>query len=399
MQTGSMRCSKCGFTQMASPTCKSCGAAVDGQPAAKPQPQAQPKPIQNVAPVQPKPVQDISQNVNKEDPQEKVTEVMTKPPVNPTDTDQVRQLFFHGTGGSLFGIQMVNAFLTIITLGIYHFWGKAKVRNYLMSQTEFEGDRFAYHGTGKELLIGFVKAAIVFASFYLLLNSIPYLSGAVAKVVVFVLAYSLLFTFIPVAMVGSRRYRLSRISWRGVRFSFRGEMVDFIKIFLKGSLLTVITFGLYTPIFDVRRYAFMASNSYFGNQKFEFDGQGKDLFGSYVLAILLLLPTLGLYWFWFMAKKQRYLWDHSSLGTARFHSTVTGGALLRLSLGNLFLLIFSLGLGWPWVMIRNVRFAFTYLTLEGSLDLDTIQQEAQAASPTGEGLDSILDLDTGLDVA
>jgi uncharacterized membrane protein YjgN (DUF898 family) len=294
---------------------------------------------------------------------------------------------------------MVNAFLTIITLGIYHFWGKVRVRNYLMSQTEFEGDRFAYHGTGKELLIGFLKAAVVFGSFYLLLNAIPYLAGTVAKVAAFVLAYSLLLTFIPVAMVGSRRCRLSRVSWRGVRFSFRGEMVDFIKIFLKGTLLTVITLGFYTPIFDVKRYAFMASHSYFGNQKFEFDGQGMDLFGSYILAALLTLPTLGLYWFWFMAKKQRYLWDHTTIGAARFHSTVTGGALLLLSLGNLFLLIFTLGLGWPWIMARNIRFAFTYLTLEGPLDLDAIQQQAQTVSPTGEGLDSILNLDTGLDAA
>jgi uncharacterized membrane protein YjgN (DUF898 family) len=384
---------------MASPTCKSCGAAVDGQPVVKTQPPAQVKPVETRAPVQPKPAQDINQTVNREVRLEKAAMVMPKPPAAPADTNQVRQLFFHGTGGSLFGIQMVNAFLTIITLGIYHFWGKVRVRNYLMSQTEFEGDRFAYHGTGKELLIGFLKAAVVFGSFYLLLNAIPYLAGTVAKVAAFVLAYSLLLTFIPVAMVGSRRYRLSRVSWRGVRFSFRGEMVDFIKIFLKGTLLTVITLGFYTPIFDVKRYAFMASHSYFGNQKFEFDGQGMDLFGSYILAALLTLPTLGLYWFWFMAKKQRYLWDHTTIGAARFHSTVTGGALLLLSLGNLFLLIFTLGLGWPWIMARNIRFAFTYLTLEGPLDLDAIQQQAQTVSPTGEGLDSILNLDTGLDAA
>lgn len=400
MQIGSMKCPKCGYTQMASPSCKSCGTAAGGQTTAKPRPQGQVKPIENVILTQTQP----SQNVDKENEKpaelkEEVTEVMAKSPATVTDPNPVRQLFFHGTGGSLFGIQIVNAFLTIITLGIYHFWGKVRLRNYLMSQTEFEGDRFAYHGTGKELLIGFFKAAVVFGSFYLLLNSIPYLSGTVAKVVAFVLAYSLLLVFVPVAMVGSRRYRLSRISWRGVRFSFRGHVVDFIKIFLQGTLLTVITLGFYTPFFDVKRYAFMGSNSYFGNQKFEFEGQGKDLFGSYVLALLLSLPTLGLYWFWFTAKKQRYLWDHTSFGAARFRSTVTGGALLHLSMVNLLLLIFTLGLGWPWVMIRNLRFAFTYLTLEGLLDLEAIQQEAQAASPTGEGLGSILDLDTGLDAA
>jgi uncharacterized membrane protein YjgN (DUF898 family) len=33
----------------------------------------------------------------------------------------------------------------------------------------------------------------------------------------------LYFLFTPVAMVGSRRYRLTRTSWRGIRFSFRGR--------------------------------------------------------------------------------------------------------------------------------------------------------------------------------
>ena len=48
-------------------------------------------------------------------------------------------------------MQIVNVCLTILTLGVYHFWGKAKVRRYLFSHTAFAGDRFAYHGTGKEL--------------------------------------------------------------------------------------------------------------------------------------------------------------------------------------------------------------------------------------------------------
>ena len=29
-----------------------------------------------------------------------------------------------------------------------------------MSQSDFDGDRFAYHGTGKELLIGWLKAIV-----------------------------------------------------------------------------------------------------------------------------------------------------------------------------------------------------------------------------------------------
>ncbi len=45
---------------------------------------------------------------------------------------------FHGTGGALFVIQFVNALLTILTVGIYNFWGRTRVRRYVWSQTAFE---------------------------------------------------------------------------------------------------------------------------------------------------------------------------------------------------------------------------------------------------------------------
>lgn len=315
------------------------------------------------------------------------------------ETLPVHWLTFHGTGGSLFGIKIVNMLLTLLTLGIYHFWGKVKVRSYLLSQTEFAGDRFAYHGTGKELLVGFLKAVVLFGFPLFGLVILPELTGAseAAKGVGMVIAYCLAFTVIPIAMVGARRYRLSRTSWRGIRFSFRGSAMDFVKLFVKGSLLSGITFGLYYPYFETKKFDFMMSHSYFGNEKFHFDGEGRELFNPYMLALLLSLPTLGLYWFWFQAKKHRYFWDHTSIGNGRFHSTVTGGAMLSLTLGNFLLLILTLGLAWPWVVVRNINFTFRYLTLEGTPDMTQIAQQAQFASPTGEGLASFLDLDTGFD--
>jgi uncharacterized membrane protein YjgN (DUF898 family) len=114
------------------------------------------------------------------------------------------------------------------------------------------------------------------------------------------------------------------------------------------------------------------------------------------VVILLFFPTLGVIWFWYQAKKQRYFWEHTSLATAHFHSTVTGTRLFLLTVGNLVLLVATLGLGFPWIMVRNVRFTFRYLTLEGPLDLSGIQQEAQAATATGEALAGFLD--AGLDL-
>jgi uncharacterized membrane protein YjgN (DUF898 family) len=313
-------------------------------------------------------------------------------------TEQARQLTFHGSGGTLLDIQMVNVLLTIVTLGIYSFWAKVRVRAYLLSQTEFEGDRFAYHGIGRELLNGSLKAGLVFGLPLVLLNMVPELlgAGAAVKIAAGLLIYLLIVVFISFAMVGARRYRLSRTSWRSIRFSFRGNLLSFAKLFISGTLLSVLTLGLYYPIFDVKRYAFMISHSYFGNRKFDFDGQGRDLFWSYVAALPLSLVTLGFYWFWFLAKKQRYLVDHTSFGTAQFRSTVTGGRLCRLYIENIILLLVTLGIAWPWVMVRTTRFNYAYASLEGPLDLAAIQQEAQAATATGEGLSGFLDLDFDL---
>ena len=310
----------------------------------------------------------------------------------------VHRLSFHGSGGTLLGIHVVNVLLVLVTLGVYYFWAKTRVRRYLFSETGFEGDRFAYHGTAKELLLGFVKAFVVFLLPVIILSIVrdqldvgPNIKAAAAFLV------SVLFLiFIPVATVGSRRYRLTRTSWRGIRFSFRGRARSFIPIFIKGYFLTGLTFSLYYPIYLTRRQAFMVSKSYFGNERFDFDGRGWELFRAFVLAILLTLPTLGLCWIWFLAGKRRFFWNHTRFGGARFRSTVTGGALLGLYVVNALLLVSTLGLAWPWVRVRNIRFAYRYLTLEGPLDLERIQQEAQWASATGEGLAGFLD--TGFDL-
>ena len=311
----------------------------------------------------------------------------------------IRRPRFHGSGGTLFGIHVVNVLLTLVTVGIYYFWAKTRIRGYLSSQTEIESDRFAYHGTAKELLLGTLKAVLVFGLPILLLNvvrdvlDVPLLFKVVAGVV----SGSLLFVFFPIAMVGARRYRLSRTSWRGIRFSFRGRVWELIKIFILGSFLTGVTFGLYYPFFLVSRQAFMVSHSYFGSERFAFSGRGRELFGSFVVAILLTLPTLGLCWVWYVALKRRFFWDHTHFTAARFSCSVTGGALLGLWAVNVLLLVCTLGIAWPWVRVRNIDFAFRNLALIGPLDLARIEQQAQQAGSLGEGLSGFFD--SGFDLA
>lgn len=315
-----------------------------------------------------------------------------------TSTDENRRLFFRGSGGSLFGIQLINMLLILCTLGIYLFWAKVRVRRYLWSQTEFEGDRFAYHGTAGELLIGSLKAAVVFGLPFFALRFLPeFLEATVpVKIVCTALAYLVIGIFIPFAIVGTRRYRLSRTSWRSIRFSFRGKLREFFWLYYKGFILTGLTFRFYSPFFEVKKYAFLTRNAYFGNRRFAFDGEGRELFRIFLRSILPIVFTLGIYGFWYKAKKMRYLTEHTAFGDARFSCTVTGGGLCRLILINLLIVVATLGLAAPWATVRSFRYWYDHVELQGPIDFAAIEQDAQSATATAEGLAGFLDLDFSL---
>lgn len=330
---------------------------------------------------------------------ESATPTFTEPAAAPEQ--QTRQLFFHGEGGALLEIYILNFLLTFLTLGAYYFWGKVKVRQYLYSQTEFEGDRFGYHGTGKELMIGWLKAMALFGGFIamLVLNEMLW-QGPWQGFLSQVLFYGGLLLLIPIAVVGSQRYRLSRTSWRGIRFSFRGHTTELMRNFLRDGLLMLLTGFLYYPFFQNNLREFLAHNSYYGSEPFDYNGEGWELFKMYILALLLILPTLGLYWFWYTAKKQRYYWANTEFGRARFRSTVTGEGLAEIKITNLLLIVFTLGLGYPLARVRMARYQADHVFLDGPLDLESIQQQAITASATGDALAdmmdvSLLDIDLG----
>lgn len=328
---------------------------------------------------------------------------------------------FHGSPDTLFRIYFMNLILTVITFGFYRFWGEVQLRRYLFNQTEFNGDRFAYHGTAGELFFGSLKVGF----FFLLplrilteLNQLPDLS-LVSHGLMSLAAMLFSVLFRAVAIVGARRYRLSRTSWRGIRFSFHGRTTTFIRQYVIDLFLTVVTFGLYYPIFTMRKQQFLVPFSYFGNQAFEFTGQARDLYSSYVgtwlvsvalftlgvalagatdspLMLLLCLAPLSYCWCRYFVIQRRYCWNHTSYGSLKFRSHMTPGAFFLLNITNLLLLVVTLGLAWPWITVRNLHFAYSTLTTEGQIDPAQIQQQAQNAPATGEGFADLFNMELDL---
>lgn len=318
-------------------------------------------------------------------------------------------LRYHGEGGALFGLVLVNALLTALTLGIYSFWGRTKVRQFHYNETEMDGDRFVYHGTGGELLVGALKAMGIMFLTVIVVSIAAFALGAVfggqvesgAPSPVFtslftVFFYTLFALMMILAINGARRYRLSRSSWRGIRFNFHGGFGAYLGLMLKGIALSVVTLGFYSPFFASERRAFLVNNVRFGSEPFEYTGEGRPLFWPWLRALLLSVPTLGLSWIWFAAFAHRYFWNNTTMRGARFQSSVEAKDLLVLHLTNLLLVVFTLGIGAPWAIARTMRYHCEHLILVGTVDWASIEQRAQAATATGEGLAEGLDVDVGV---
>jgi uncharacterized membrane protein YjgN (DUF898 family) len=385
-------CPKCGFAEVGSDRCPQCGVVIALYQASLEKLRRGPQAVSRAAPATLAAASAVAAPPRT---------VSVAPPAAPrpvAPTNGARRPRFMGSGAALFGIHVVNVLLTLLTLGVYFFWAKVKVRAYLFSETEFEDDRFAYHGTGREMFVGFLKALVFFFIPFTLLSLLPELLGAPPPVRLGanVLSYFLASFFVPTAMIGARRYRLSRTSWRGIRFSLRAQTKDFVRLWSWSTFLVAFTFGLYYPIYIVRRHDFLTRHMWFGSQRFGFDGRPRELFWPFVGMLVLFPFTLGLSWFGFAAKKARFFAAHTTFGDARFESTVRALPLAWLTISNFLGLVFSLGLAWPWLSIRSLRFAYSNLSLKGPLALDTVTQQAHAVTATGEGLAGFLNADLGL---
>lgn len=305
------------------------------------------------------------------------------------------QLRFHGTGSAFFSVIIVNWLLTVITLGLYYPWAKANKLKYLYGETSLNDDRFAFHGTGKEMFKGFIKVLILFALIYGLLFLFIYLQMPIIGILVFYCAF---LAILPLAIHGAYRYRMSRTSWRGIRFGYRGQRNELFVSFFKWLLLTIITFGIYGSWMHVNLRRYVLGNVRFGDIEFEYRGDGGDYFLLNLKGYFLTIITFGIYIFWwqkelfdFYVNNLRLEKDGESI---QLNSTVTGGGFFQLAIVNLLIIVFTLGLGYAWAATRTLEYLFDNIILEGNIDLDSINQtEDNFNDATGEDVSDMLDLD------
>ena len=219
-----------------------------------------------------------------------------------------KKINFTGEGFDYLLLILKVVILSIFTLGIYSFWGRVEIRKFFYNNTKFDNDGFEYHSTGKELFIGFIKLFLLFLGVFILIGVISYLIGLVSPTLasyLVVLFLPLELVLLPIIVFSAIRFTFSRISFKERRFQFIASAKDFLILFVKGLLLTMITFGIYFPWFFVSLRKFIAENTVYGNFAFDSRMNGQEYFFINLKGLFLSAITLGIYLPWFIAQGKR----------------------------------------------------------------------------------------------
>lgn len=344
------------------------------------------------------------------------------------------------------GISIVNFILRILTLGIYHFWGKTEVRRRIWSAVRLNGEPLEYTGTGWELFLGFLVVFFgLFVPFTLLMVALLFAFGpeSPALAIFQVLLYVFFFYLFGVAIHRAMRYRLSRTRWRGIRGGLEGSSWAFAWAHFWTALLIPLTLGWIAPWRATKLQGLLHNGMRFGSRPFRFtagsgplyprfavlwvcgmllfgvaagmiwslvsasmgDGQlggapGQPprppdpmLIGQIALVVIAAYIVLGILSAWYQAKAFNHYAANTHIENATFRGNATAGSLIWLAISNLLIVTLTLGVLAPVAQARAARYMVDRLSIDGTVPLAEILQRAEDPMRRGEGLAQVFDVD------
>jgi len=338
----------------------------------------------------------------------------------------------HADTGELFRIHLRNYFLTIVTLGIYRFWAKTKMRRYLWSHVSIEGSRLEYTGTAKELFHGFLFV------FFLIILPLSFFSnmldvqlGENKPAWIDGITILLVWFLIGVGFYRARRYRLSRTRWRGIAGGQEGSAAKYGAMLILSLLASAVTFGLAWPACSRSLMRYRLNNARIGDQAVSSNPSLGPLYGCLFKAFLpaavgAILAGIALFsliveldqgveltavfggslmalgWLTFMsifvgltlykAGELRHFMNHIQFHGLSVKAHYSLWNAFGLVVGNSFIELFTLGLGTPWAIQRVLNFMEKYLSVEGAADFAALLQNQMEKPSYGEGLADAFDI-------
>lgn len=185
---------------------------------------------------------------------------------------------------------MATTLLTVITLGIYRFWARTRVRRYFWSAVTLDGHGFEYTGKGIEKFIGFLIAVAVLAVYLGVFQVLLSFAGMslfdlgdtdADQYRAMLLTYITFIAIAPLifyAQYRARRYMLSRTKWKGIRFGADQAAWGYCIRAIGHWLLTLITLGLLLPRQTFYLEKYKTDRTWFGDACFVQEGRWQSLY-------------------------------------------------------------------------------------------------------------------------
>ena len=329
-----------------------------------------------------------------------------EPPSPAADDSERRFSFeFRGRTGEYFRIWIVNALLTIVTLGIYSPWAKVRTKRYFYGNAFVAGANFEYHARPLSILPGRVVVLLLVAVGGAQVAA--YGAGVWEiflpwQLLLLVLEIFLpwLLLLLPWALVRSFSFNARNSSYRGLRFSFARRYGEaYFALFALPALLlwfvgdaesvTEIVFVAFLPYLVFRYYRFKVANHALGRTRFVFAQSPKPYYfalsaPTFILAAMLLRLDRGASFdggaFVFLFVLSPLLLFALSVPRAMlFKAFWTGvqtenGARIECDISiidfagriltiNFFASLLSFGLLHPWTQVRKARYIAAHLRL------------------------------------
>jgi uncharacterized membrane protein YjgN (DUF898 family) len=198
------------------------------------------------------------------------------------------------TGRDLAPLVWKGLLLTVVTLGIYRFWYKTDLRRWYWRNTVVGGSALEYRGTAKELFIGFLFALAIMVPLYIFSASVGLFAGEMVAGLVQGL-FALAFVFlVQYGAFRSRRYRLTRTVWRGVRFDQTGSAAGYALRSMGWFLATMVTGGLLFPLMRRALERYRVENTRFGSAVGSFSAPAAPLMKRWLALVVPAILLFGI---------------------------------------------------------------------------------------------------------
>lgn len=203
---------------------------------------------------------------------------------------------FVGKRRSVFWLALKTGVFTVLTLGIYRFWMKTRLRRWYWSSTRPGGTPLEYVGDPYEKLLGFLIAVVILA-FYIGVVNLLLMFASFSLFQQNFVAYLLsVLGLIPLwfyASYRARRYVLARTRWRGVRFGMAPGAWGYVWRAMLHWTLTLVTLGLLWPRMTFWLEKYRTDRTYFGNARLVQGGRWWMLYRAAIPMILALAMAAG----------------------------------------------------------------------------------------------------------